>query len=140
MERILVAVDGSEIASRALKMAAEIARRFEARLTTVHVVIPLFLPQEGYGSHSASLELSQRKSGEQLAQEAVTTAREYGVQADALTLWGAPADMILEASEAPDVSLVVLGSRGRGALSRALLGSVSDAVVRHAKKPVLIVH
>jgi nucleotide-binding universal stress UspA family protein len=52
---------------------------------------------------------------------------------------GRAADEIVEAAGRPDVDLVVVGARGLGALERVLLGSVSEGVLRHADRPVLIV-
>jgi nucleotide-binding universal stress UspA family protein len=62
------------------------------------------------------------------------------VQAETSVLSGSPAETLAEAAAAPDVDLVVLGSRGRGAVARVLLGSVSDRLIHISPKPVLVVH
>ena len=55
-------------------------------------------------------------------------------------LYGAPAEAIAEEGAASDVGLVVMGSRGHGAVARMFLGSVSDRLVHISSKPVLVVH
>lgn len=52
---------------------------------------------------------------------------------------GAPYSKILKVAENEDVSIIILGSHGRSNLSSVLLGSVSDHVIRHAQKPVLVI-
>jgi nucleotide-binding universal stress UspA family protein len=54
-------------------------------------------------------------------------------------LVGRPVDEIVAAAEAPGIDLVVMGARGLGALERILLGSVSEGVLRHVHRPLLIV-
>ena len=63
---------------------------------------------------------------------------ESGVQADTLVLSGSPAESLAEAALSGEVDLVVVGSRGRGAVARVLLGSVSDRLVHISHKPVLV--
>jgi nucleotide-binding universal stress UspA family protein len=62
------------------------------------------------------------------------------VEIDTKVLSGPPAETISEAAAAPDVDLVVAGSRGQGAVARALLGSVTDRLVHVCPKPILVVH
>jgi nucleotide-binding universal stress UspA family protein len=61
-----------------------------------------------------------------------------GIEAESDVLEGPPADAILNASEAHDIDLIVLGSRGYGQFRGLLLGSVSDRVVHFANRPVLV--
>jgi nucleotide-binding universal stress UspA family protein len=139
MKRILVAVDGSDASKRAVQLAAEFARFQGAKVVAAHVVQPLFVPPEPYGFNSGSLEAANREYGQQLASEAAAAVKELGAEAEALVLTGSPPEMLLEVSQAEDVALVVVGSSGRGAFSRAMLGSVSDRIVHHCQKPVLVV-
>lgn len=140
MKRILVAVDGSEVSSRAVERCGDIAEKFGSKVTVVHVAVPLFVPPEPYGTHTAALEEATREYGKQLTGDATKALRDRGIDAEPLFLSGAPAELIVEASKSDDVDLVVVGSHGRGAVGRMLLGSVSDRVIRLSPKPVLVVH
>jgi len=140
MKRILVAVDGSEAALRAARMAADVAVRFGARLTLAYVVPRLLLPPDVYGLTIAEVEREQRAHADQLIHEALVKLGASGVEVETNVLSGPPAESIAEAAAAPDVDLVVVGSRGKGAVKRMLLGSVSDRLVHICPKPILVVH
>ncbi len=140
MKRILVAVDGSQPSLKAARMAADIAVRFGAKLTLVHVVPKLLLPPDVYGLTIAEVEKEHRAYAEKLLEDAISTLEEPGLDIDTIVLYGAPAEAIAEQAVAPDVSLVVVGSRGHGAVARMFVGSVSDRLVHISPKPVLVVH
>lgn len=139
MKRILVGVDGSDAAAKAAAMASEIAIRFGARVTLAYVVPRLLLPPDAYGLTTADVESEHRAHAEKLLAHAVAQVAESGVQADTLVLHGPPAESLAEAAHAADIDLVVLGSRGRNAVARMLLGSVTDRLVHISSKPVLVV-
>jgi nucleotide-binding universal stress UspA family protein len=139
MKRILIAVDGSEASQKAARMAADIALRFGSKLTMAYVVPRLLLPPDVYGLTLAEVEREQRSFAEKLVGEALVKLAEPGVEVDTVVLSGSPAEALAEAAAAPDIDLVVLGSRGRGAVARVLLGSVSDRLVHISPKPVLVV-
>ncbi|HZY02249.1 MAG TPA: universal stress protein [Anaeromyxobacteraceae bacterium] len=140
MRRILVAVDGSEASLKAARMAADIAVRFGARMTLAYVIPRLLLPPDVYGLTLAEVEREQRAHADALVAEARAGLGEPGVPVETSVLSGSPAETLAEAAAAPDVDLVVLGKRGRGAVARVLLGSVSDRLVHISPKPVLVVH
>jgi nucleotide-binding universal stress UspA family protein len=140
MNHILVAVDGSDCAKRALETAISFAQKFNAKVTTINVFMPPYLPPEPYVSVSATLEESVRKYGEQVAQEAAKFAESQGVKAEWICATGAPAELIVDTALAQGCDLVVVGSRGRGAVRRALLGSVSSRLAHICTVPLLIVH
>jgi len=140
MRRILVAIDGSEPSQKATRMAVDIASRFGARLTLVYVVPRLLLPPDVYGLTIAEVEREQRTHAERLVNETLAKLGEPGVEVDTSILSGPPAESIAEAAAAPDVDLVVVGSRGKGAAARVLLGSTSDRLVHISPKPILVVH
>jgi nucleotide-binding universal stress UspA family protein len=140
MRRILVAIDGSAPASRGARLAAEIAVRFGSRLTLAYVVPRLLLPPDVYGLTVEEVEREKRAHGERVLHEALAALGDAGVEIEPVVLSGSPAEMLAQAAEAPDVDLVVAGSRGQGAVARALLGSVSDRLAHICPKPILIVH
>lgn len=140
MKRILVGVDGSEPASEAAQLAAEIALRFGARLTLAYVVAPLLLPPDAYGLTTAEVEQEHEEHARKLLADAIGHLSESGVEVDGIVLTGSPAERLAEAAAERDVDLVAVGSRGRGAVARVLLGSVSDRLVHISPKPTLVVH
>lgn len=140
MKRILVAIDGSDPSLKAARMAADIALRFGAQLTLVHVVPKLLLPPDVYGLTLAEVEREHRAYAEKLLQKAVSFLAEPGIDTSSTILYGSPAESIAEEAAAQDVGMVVVGSRGHGAVARMFLGSVSDRIVHISPKPVLVVH
>jgi nucleotide-binding universal stress UspA family protein len=140
MKRILVAVDGSDASQKAARMAADIALRFGSKVTVAYVIPRLLLPPDAYGLTLAEMEREQRAYAEKLVAEAAAKLGEPGLDLETRVLSGSPPECLAEVAEAPDVDLVVIGSRGRGAVARALLRSVSGRLVHICPKPVLVVH
>ena len=140
MKRILAAIDRSEPATRGARLAADIAARFGARLTLVYVVPRLLLPPDAYGLTVEEVEREHRAHAEQILRLAAASLGGTGLAVDSQILSGPPAETLAEAAAAPDVGLVVAGSRGQGAVARVFLGSVSDRLVHICPKPILVVH
>jgi nucleotide-binding universal stress UspA family protein len=139
MKRILVGVDGSDPSHRAVRLATDIGARFGSKLTLLHVIPPTYLPPDAYGAAVTSLEEQHRAEAERLLRETVIRLEEPGVEIETLVLYGRPADILAEVASG-DVDLVVIGSSGKGAASRLLLGSVSGRLMHLSTKPVLVVH
>src|SRR5574340_319869 len=139
MKRILVAVDGSDTSLKAARMAADVALRFGAKLTLVHVVPKLLLPPDVYGLTIAEVEKEHRAYADALLEKAVKALEEPGLDVSTTVLYGSPAEAVAEEAAAADVVMVVVGSRGYGAVARVFLGSVSDRLVHISSKPVLVV-
>ncbi len=140
---ILLATDGSEEAKLATQAATELSRETGSE---VHVVYVLPTPAQLIGHHLYSDEIresliggAERDAETFLKEQAEKLASDGGKVAETHLRSGDPDKEILRTAEALDVGLIVIGSRGLGAISRALLGSVSDSVVRHAHCPVLVV-
>ncbi len=140
MKRILVAVDGSEQALKAARMGADVAVRFGAKLTLVHVVPKLLLPPDVYGLTLAEVEKEHRAYADRLLEKAVESLEEPGLDVSTAVLYGSPAEAIAEQAAAEDVGMIVVGNRGHGAVARMFLGSVSDRLVHISPKAVLVVH
>lgn len=140
MKRILVAVDGSDASLKAARMAADIALRFGAKLTLVHVVPKLLLPPDVYGLTIAEVEKEHRAYADRLLEKAASTLDEPGLEVSTAVLYGSPAEAIAEEGAASDIGMIVVGSRGHGAVARMFLGSTSDRLVHISPRAVLVVH
>ena len=135
MKRIVIATDGSAESTVAVAEGIELAQGIDAAVTFVSVrpAIPFL------GSPYYEQKLRERLAEARAAvDEAMAVAAGSGVEADYEILEGDPAEEILRLAHSRDADLVVVGSRGLGAVGRALLGSVSSAVVHGADRPVLV--
>lgn len=127
--KTLVGYDGSETSRRALLVAADLASRSgEVDVAVVHVL-----------SEPAEPGVDPSHEQERLLGEARRVVAGQGRSASTLRRRGNPATELLDVAREMGADLVVVGSRGRGALSSALLGSVSSAVAAAASCPVLVV-
>jgi nucleotide-binding universal stress UspA family protein len=138
---ILLATDGSEEAQLAATTAADLAEKTnsELHLITVGPDYPLYeLPEHPAGFEDVLRE-NRREAKEMLEQQAKRIEESGGTVKESHLREGRADEEIVEVAEEIGAGLIVLGSRGHGRLRRALLGSVSDAVVRHAHCPVTIV-
>ena len=138
---ILLATDGSEEALLASTTAADLAEKTNSELhvLTVGPDYPLYELPEHPAEFEDVLRENRRRAKEVLEQQA-KRIEESGVSVKETHLREGRADEeIVEVAEEIGAGLIVMGSRGYGRLRRALLGSVSDVVVRHAHCPVTIV-
>jgi nucleotide-binding universal stress UspA family protein len=133
---ILVAWDGSEHAKRALAEAIDLARTQEARLTLLSVAAPIHA-WPGYIPPITEADLVS--AAEQMLAEGEALVPD-GIPVSGRTATGDPGTELLKRAAAANHDLIVMGSRGRGAIRSAVLGSVSHFVLNHATVPVLIVH
>ena len=133
--RILLATDGSPDAATAARTAVELSAGTESELHVVHV--GEFLPTYLAFTEEEPAELS-RRAREILEGQVNKIQDEGGTVADSYLRLGRPAEEVIGVAEEIGAGLVVVGSRGTGALRRAVLGSVSEAVVRYAPCPVFV--
>jgi nucleotide-binding universal stress UspA family protein len=135
--KILVAYDGSEGARNALRWAAQLGPASGAHSVTVISVAPTLEATEPIADAvDPSSDMATHR--EQLA-DAKKLLTKAGVEAATVLKAGNPTEEILDLADAGDFDLIVVGSRGLGGARRFLMGSVSDRVVRHSSKPVLVV-
>jgi nucleotide-binding universal stress UspA family protein len=142
LKSILVGTDFSVCAARALAVAVSIAKPHGARIHLLHVLmepvqtfdIAAALPYPDSGARQEWESAAQAR----LAKE-VKAVQKRGLEATFEMKWGRPSDVIMEAATARKVSMIVLGTHGRSALEKLLLGSTAERVVRLAPVPVLTV-
>jgi universal stress protein A len=132
---ILVPVDFTPISDAALEAATTLARGSGGKLLIVHVHEPQVLA-ESMEYVYAYPELTANEMGKKLA---TVVPFESGVPYEHRLLSGTPVDGILGIAESEHVDVIVLGTHGRRGISRVLMGSVAEAVVRRAKCPVMAV-
>jgi nucleotide-binding universal stress UspA family protein len=138
--KILLATDGSEEAELAARVAVELAKSTDSELHLVHVKLtPLTPPYPDVLDWREDLERAEREARELLDEQVKMVEEAGGTVAGAHLREELPAEEIVALAEDLGVRLIVVGSRNRGLIRRALAGSVSDSVVRHAHRPVLVV-
>jgi nucleotide-binding universal stress UspA family protein len=140
--RILLATDGSEEAELATIRAVDLAQRTDSELHVVHVgVVPSFLVSYPgtLGYYGKLYEQIEEMSRELLRKQTWQVQAAGGTVAGTHLRMGEVALEIVALAEELGADLIVIGSRGLGGVRRALMGSVSDSVVRHAHCPVLVV-
>src|SRR5215204_2267589 len=142
--RILLATDGSKEAELAALRAVELAQRTDSELHVVHVgVVPSFLESYRYpgtlGYDGKLYEHIEEESRERLRKQSWRVKVAGGTVAGAHLRMGAVDLEIVALAKELGVDLIVVGCRGHRGIRRAMEGSISDGVIRHAPCPVLVV-
>lgn len=141
IQRILVAVDFSEVSANAYRAAADLAMKLNAKLNVVHAV-PMqaaSLPMEGGAVYIEDL---QAKQVEEARQKLDAFVRQYSKKETAVEQCirsGDPTTEINRVAEELRADMIVVGTHGRSGLSHLLMGSVAESVLREAEVPVLCV-
>lgn len=135
--RILVPTDGSAGARAAFDHAVALAGLADAAVHVVHAVDPTLVPAE-VGVEEVVDALSE--AGRDLVAELAAEAADRGHVVETAVVRGSPAEAVCRYADEHDVDLVVMGTHGRTGLSRWLLGSVTERVVRRSPVPVLTVN
>jgi nucleotide-binding universal stress UspA family protein len=141
--KILLATDGSKDANLAARTAVDLADKTGSELHVAFVLRTQDAPDHdtmGFDIEKPYEEEEIKQMGQRLLDEQVRRVEEAGgTVAGAHFRMARPDRGILAVGEDVGAGLIVLGSRGLGGVKRALMGSVSDSVVRHAHCPVLVV-
>lgn len=142
-QRIFVPVDDSDTSGLALAEACKLAKEVGAKVRLVHVID---LAQFGWGGteflDAADLQKSIKEGGEHVLAQALSRARELGVDPESgmLESWGDKiAALLLEDALSWSADLIVMGTHGLGGLAHILMGSVAEGVVKQAEVPILLV-
>ena len=146
-KNILVPIDGSTSCLRAIELAAIIAKRFNSKITVVHVVSHEFMHPELKANYQLpSLILNKldevyMKAGEKILRTAEETFKEDDLQVEPILIRRAedPADSILNLSKQTPFDLIIMGNRAESQAERFALGSTSEKIAFYSKTPVLIV-
>lgn len=136
-EKILVPVDGSRNSARALKVAIEIAKKFDGEVTLIHIYSVTTCKHAGMRFDKCVQAL--RKAGAGILAHREKKAKAEGVKVETLLKQGHVVEEIIKTSRDGEYDLIVVGARGLSKIKELLLGSVSSGVTRHARCPVLVV-
>jgi len=136
-EKILVPLDGSEHSTKALKMAIQIAKKFNGKITLIHAysIGGLAISPTPVREFIEAI----RMVGVGILADGEKRVKAEGVQVETLLIEGHAVEQIVKTCRENKFDLVVMGARGLSRIKEMLLGSVSDGVTRHAYCPVLVV-
>jgi universal stress protein A len=140
VKSILLPIDFSHYTDAALAFASKLAAEARAKLFIIHVHDVRNLDAgmgEGAYLYAATMWEDQQREAEKRLREVVPTVAGVTVQHECLV--GSPVPQILQFANSHEIDLIVMASHGRTGLSRLLMGSVAEGVVRKAQCPVLIV-
>ncbi len=134
--KVLVPLDGSPLAEEALWQAIQVADRDGLEVALLRAAEA----RASLGADPGEAQVRAVRTAEEYLEEVAAWLRQAGVRGVTTHVWyGPPVPSIVEAADALAVDLVVMSTHGRSGLSRLLLGSVAEAVVRATSRPVLLV-
>jgi nucleotide-binding universal stress UspA family protein len=143
--RILVALDGSELAEQILPYVESLAERFSATVTLLRATMPVERAvtaevgiAAGFVDLTPIIEEERREAARYL-EHVAECLRRGGITVQCVQPEGSPAEVILEHARRTNGELIALTTHGRGGLGRLVFGSVADEVLRKAPCPVLLV-
>ena len=141
--RILLPTDFSGCANYALPYAAAIARAVEATVVCVNVVEPI-VPAVGYSGMAEAMPIAEMSeqmedSAEREMPDVMNCEELRGLKVEEVIGHGDAAAEIVRVADEHEVDLIIISSHGRTGLGRIIFGSTAEAVVRHARCPVLVV-
>lgn len=143
---LMLCYDGSKDAKHAIAEAGSLFPGAHALVLTIWQPVwslsGLGWAGETAGADLAELDRAAAEERHRTVAEGVALAQEAGLEAEPLAVQadGPIWEAIIEAAERKRASIVVMGSRGRTGLRSMLLGSVSNSVVQHARRPTLVIH
>lgn len=142
IKKILVPLDGSDSSFRAARYAVSLARMAGAEITCVHAIVnPPYIDYKTAGLMISQYIEEAKKHAEGWYEDVRDMGGKEGVRVSSETIMDVAsiADSVVNYASEHKVDLIVIGTRGRSAVKRFLLGSVASGVVSHAECPVLVV-
>jgi nucleotide-binding universal stress UspA family protein len=139
-QRILVSLDGSDTSDLALAAALQQARETGGTVRLVHVLDEMVFVS-GYESSGQLIQVIRQEAGK-ILERGLAQAKQAGIAADTVLLDGSGrrlGEVVADAAREWFADLVVVGTHGRRGISRVLLGSGAEQVIRHSPVPVLVV-
>ena len=141
-KRILLTLDGSEMSEQALPVAIEFAKIFESELYLLKVINPLAKSyRTGLATVSAiqNAEEQLRVLANDYLEIIANKVRDVGIPVKIFSLIGVPYKEIIQFSEKEGIDFIVMCTRGESGVTRWLLGSITDHVIRGSRIPVIVV-
>jgi nucleotide-binding universal stress UspA family protein len=136
-QRIVLPVDGSDGSARAVKKALSLAKETGVDVTALHVMdFPHLASTDLNYTYPDLLEII-KKRGNEVLEDVKKQGLKLGVHVKTKLVDGIPDDQIIKEAKKDD--LIIMGCKGRTALSRILVGSVCEKVLHHSKSPVMII-
>lgn len=144
MSDILIATDGSKYSDKAVDYGIALAVKLGARAHVLYVINQRSLELYALGHHDdiegyEMMNATLKEEGETALSHAIVLSKEAGVEVTVEMAKGYPANEIVAMAAKKGVSMIILGNLGKTGLEHLLIGSVSEAVVKKAPCPVLVV-
>ncbi len=148
MEKILLAVDGSESSRKAADKVAELVKSLESEVTLITVLessdiklreVDAYIPDKTIEELREINREEMKKKGKKVLKEAAEHFTGVDTKLKKIIKHGDPADVICDYAEENDIDMIVLADKGIGGIKRFFLGSITEKVVRHAQNSVMIV-
>lgn len=139
--KLLVAIDLSQCTDKTVEEARKLAKALAAKTWLLHVADPEpdFVGYDNISQYDRDVRAGEFHKEHAEIQSIADKLRMEGLDVTAILVQGATAATILKEASKLNADIIVLGSHGRGAIHRLLVGSVSEEVLRKAKSPVLII-
>ncbi|MDI6826930.1 MAG: universal stress protein [Armatimonadota bacterium] len=142
-EEILVPLDGSELAEKAIPYAVELAKKFNSRITLLSVIEPIGIySQPGVVGPVVNVILepeAEARETHKYLEEKAENIKDEGINVRKVVRQGDAATQICDFSKEAGIDLIVMSTHGRSGFQRWVYGSVADKVLRSAEAPVLLV-
>ena len=133
-KRILVPLDGSEVAETILPYAEDLASTHKAKIVLLRVALAHTLP----GQDEVEAEVSVVREAEEYLKGIEENLRKKGFEVESHVRYGKGAEEIVDFCHEPDIDAVAMSTHGRTGVGKWLLGSVAEKVVRHCPIPTLL--
>lgn len=141
IRRILIALDFSPVADKLIETGVELGLALSAELRLIHAAAPdpHFVGYEPGPQTVRNERAKELKKEHVKLQNLADTLTSKGLDAEALLVQGPTADTLLTQAREWNADIIVMGNRGHGLFRKAVIGSVSEAVIRSARCPVVVV-